>query len=329
MTPSRDMELVPDRPPRSLTLQAADRADLPRLVDDAGDHARAAFLEFFLATIRNANTRAAYARAVRQFFRWCHRRRIGLSQIEPVVVAAYIEEHDAAPATVKQHLAAIRMLFDYFVQRQVLPSNPASVVRGPRHVVKKGKTPVLAREDARALIDAIPTETVIGLRDRALLSTMLYSFARVGAVTAMRVGDYYSVGKRDWLRLHEKGGKHHEVPAHHLVQHALDAYIERGELSDRRAPLFQSVERSGALSGRALDRKQAARMLTRRARAAGLKGDFSPHSLRATGITVYLENGGTLEHAQAIAAHESPRTTKLYDRTSDDLSLDEIERIAL
>jgi len=329
MTPSSDMNLVPEGRPRSLTLQAADQADLPQLVHDAGDGARAAFLEFFLATIRNPNTRAAYARAVRQFFRWCGERSIRLDEIEPVVVAAYIEEHDAAPATIKQHLAAIRMLFDYFVQRQVLHSNPASVVRGPKHIVKKGKTPVLSREDAKALIEAIPHETVVELRDRALLSTMLYSFARVGAVTAMKVGDYYAVGKRDWLRLHEKGGKHHEVPAHHLVQEALDAYIEQAGLTDNKEPLFQSVERSGVLSGRSLDRKQAARMLKRRARAAGLKGNFSPHSLRATGITVYLENGGTLENAQAIAAHESPRTTKLYDRTSDDLSLGEIEKIAL
>ena len=329
MTPSSDMELVPTGKPRSLTLQAADQADLPQLVDDADDDARAAFLEFFLATIRNPNTRAAYARAVRQFFRWCTDRGIGLAQIEPVVVAAYIEEHDAAPATVKQHLAAIRMLFDYFVQRQVLRANPASVVRGPKHVVKRGKTPVLSREDARALIESIPQETVIELRDRALLSTMLYSFARVGAVTSMRVRDYYAVGKRDWLRLHEKGGKHHEVPAHHLVQEALDAYIECAGLTDPKRPLFQSADRTGALSGRAFDRKQAARMLKRRARAAGLTGNFSPHSLLATVITVYLENGGTLENAQAIAAHESPRTTKLYDRTSDELSLDEIERIAL
>ena len=323
------MPLVPTAKTRSITLRTADRANLPEVVVAAGDDARAAFLEFFFATIRNPNTRAAYARAVRQFFRWCGDRGIALDQIEPVVVAAYIEEHPSAPATVKQHLAAIRMLFDYFVQRQVLRSNPASVVRGPRHVVKKGKTPVLSREDAKALIDAIPTDLLIGLRDRALIATMLYSFARVGAVTSMAVGDYYAVGKRNWLRLTEKGGKHHEVPAHHLVQEYLDAYLDAGQLTERKAPLFQSVDRAGALTGRALHRNNAKGVVERRCRAAGLVGHFTPHSLRATGITVYMENGGTLENAQAIAAHESPRTTKLYDRTSDTLSLDEIERIAL
>lgn len=215
------------------------------------------------------------------------------------------------------------------VQRQALRSNPATVVRGPRHVVKKGKTPVLSREDARTLIGSIPTDTVVGLRDRALIVTMLYSFARVGAVTAMSVAETYAVGKRNWLRLHEKGGKHHDVPAHHLVQESLDAYLEAATLAEKRAPLFQSVDRAGVLTGRPLGRIQTARMIERRVRQAGLTGHYTPHSLRATGITIYMENGGTLENAQAIAAHESPRTTKLYDRTSDTLSLDEIERIAL
>lgn len=333
MHPSNPSDAMPDRSlipqARSLTLQAADQANLPVVIDAAGDRARAAFLEFFFATIRNPNTRAAYARGVRRFFDWCEVRGIGLQDIEPLVVAAYIEEHTGAVPTVKQHLAAIRMLFDYFVRVQVLPSNPASVVRGPAHVVKKGKTPVLAREDAKRLIESIPTETVIGLRDRALIATMLYSFARVGAVTGMTVADYYSVGKRSWLRLHEKGGKLHEVPAHHLVQEYLDAYLDTAALCEASEPLFQSVDRSRQLSGRALNRNKVREMLKRRCKAAGLSDRITNHSLRATGITVYMENGGTLENAQAIAAHESPRTTKLYDRTADTLTLDEIERIAL
>jgi site-specific recombinase XerD len=325
--PHADMVLV--KSSRSLTLQAADQAALPAIVEHAGDQARGAFIEFFYATIRNTNTRAAYAHAVNRFFEWCAERGVTLGQIEPVVVAAYIEEHTGAAPTVKQHLAAIRMLFDYLVQRQVLPSNPVSVVRGPKYVVKKGKTPVLSREDTKTLIISIQTDTIVGLRDRALIATMLYSFARVGAVTRMTVGDYYSMGKRSWLRLIEKGGKHHEVPAHHLVQEYLDAYLTAGAVSGKASPLFQSVDRSKQLTGRALHRNNVRSMLRRRAKTSGLTDKITSHSLRATGITVYLENGGTLENAQAIAAHESPRTTKLYDRTSDALSLDEIERIAL
>lgn len=318
------------RPRRSLTLRAADQASLPSVIEAAGDDARAAFLEFFFATIRNPNTRAAYAHAVRRFFAWCEAQSLELHEIEPFVVAAYIERHPGAPATVKQHLAAIRMLFDYLVTKQIVPSNPSSVVRGPKHVVKKGKTPVLSRLEAKTLIASIPTDNIVGLRDRALIATMLYTFGRISAVTGMRVSSYYSVGKRSWLRLVEKGGKHHEVPAHHLVQEYLDDYIDGGNIEEQTAPLFQSVDRQRKhLTGRSLHRNNALAMLKRRSKRAGLSDRIMNHSLRATGITVYMENGGTLENAQAIAAHESPRTTKLYDRTSESLSLDEIERIAL
>ena len=321
--------MIPAPQTRSVTLQAADQANLPAVIEDAGDDARAAFMEFFIATIRNPNTRAAYARAVRDFFRWCQVRGVGLLDVEPIVVGAYIEEHPGAPATVKQHLAAIRMLFDFFVQRQVLRSNPASVVRGPKHVVKKGKTPVLSREDMQTLLDSIPTDSIIGLRDRALIGTMLYSLARVGAVTKMKRADYQNRGKVDWLRLHEKGGKFHEVPAHHLVQEWMDAYLDVGDVTEKTSPLFQSVDRSGALTGRPFHRNDVKAMIVRRCQKAGLSGHYTPHSLRATGITVFMENGGKLEDAQAIAAHESPRTTKLYDRSSDVLKLSEIEKIFL
>ena len=325
---SRDVELVPKA--RSLTLQAADQHQLPEPVELAGDKARVAYLEFFAATIRNPNTRAAYLRAVKLFFAWCAERGIGLDDLEPFVVAAYIEQHPGAKPTVKQHLAAIRMLFNYFVEKQVMSSNPATVVRGPKHVVKKGKTPVLTREAAKTLIEGIESDKIIGLRDRALLGVLLYSFARVGAVTKMNVADYYHVGRRSFLRLHEKGGKDHEVPAHHLVQEYLDAYLDASDQHRTpKAALFQSVNRHRQLTGRSLFTRDVARLIERRARSVGISARITPHSFRATGITLYLENGGTLEHAQAIAAHESPRTTKLYDRTSDKLSLDEIERISL
>ena len=122
----------------------------------------------------------------------------------------------------KQHLAAIRMLGDWLVVNQVLPVNPAAAVRGPKHVVTKGATPVLTPAEARKLLESIDTGTLAGLRDRALLSVMLYSFARVSAVLGMRRQDYFGQGSRGWLRLHEKGGKRHDVPAHHRAAAALD-----------------------------------------------------------------------------------------------------------
>ena len=221
------------------------------------------------------------------------------------------------------------MLGDWLVVKQVLPTNPAAAVRGPKHVVTKGATPMLSAEETRTLLDAIDIGTVVGLRDRALIGVMVYSFARVSAVIGMRRQDYFPQGKRWWLRLQEKGGKRHDVPAHHVAEAYLDGYLEAGGLVDPAAALFQSVDRARRLTGRALTRSDTLAMIKRRAAAAGLPPSTCCHTFRATGITAYLSNGGTLEHAQQIAAHASPKTTKLYDRTADTISLDEIERIVI
>jgi integrase len=160
---------------------------------------------------------------------------------------------------------------------------------------------------------------------------MVYSFARVGAVVRMRIGDYFDDGRRSWFRFHEKGGKRHEVPAHHNAQEYMDAYVQAGRLKeqDPKESLFRSVNRKHELTDGPLSRVEVFLMIKRRARAAGLPASTCCHTFRATGITAYLANGGALENAQAIAAHESPRTTKLYDRTSDEISLDEVERISI
>lgn len=310
---------------------------LPSPVARAGESAGRRFIEFFAANIRNRNTRAAYARAVSDFFAWCDERGIELHDVQPVIVAAYIEAHPGSKPTVKQHLAAIRMLFDYLVTGQVVPMNPASAVRGPKHVVKRGRTPVLRSEQARQLLNSIDTTTIIGLRDRAIIGVMVYSFARVGAVVGMKMEDYYQNGRRSWLRLHEKGGKRHEVPAHHNAEAYVDAYLEAVESAatagsgaeKKKTPLFRSINKHRELTVSALHRTDVLRMIKRRAEAAGLPDTTCCHTFRATGITAYLENGGTIEKAQAIAAHESPRTTKLYDRTSDEITLDEVERILI
>ena len=180
---------------------------LPALIVDAGPDAVARFLEFFAARIANERTRAAYGRAVGQFLAWCEARGLGLRSVSPLHVAAYIRTHPGSVPTVKQHLAAIRVLCDWLVVSQVLPVNPAAAVRGPKHVVTKGATPVLTTAEARKLLEHIDTGTLAGLRDRALFSVMLYSFARVSAVLGMRRQDYFQQGSRGWLRLHEKGGK--------------------------------------------------------------------------------------------------------------------------
>ena len=315
------------------TLDPRSTAGLPALFTPTPAAAKRT-LEFFTANIRNPNTRKAYARAVGGFAAWCAQNGLReLVDIEPVHVAAYVEQlqgHLAAPS-VKLYLAALRMLFDWLVVGQVIPMNPASSVRGPKHSVRKGKTPVLTAEEARALLDAIDVSTPAGLRDRALIGLMVYTFARVGASIGMRIGDVYVQGRRTWVRLHEKGGKQHEMPCHHNLDEYLHAYIDGAQLAgDDKGWLFRStVGRAGLLSERPLGQADVYRMIGRRAAAAEVWTKIGCHSFRATGITEYLRNGGKLEVAQQMANHESARTTGLYDRRGDGVSLNEIERIVI
>src|ERR1700719_1081942 len=284
---------------------------VPAIVAGAGDHAARRFLEFFAATIRNKNTRMAYYRAVTEFFSWVERPRMGqLVDIEPLHVAAYVEMLQATVAkpTVKQHLAAIRMCFDWLVTGGVLSVNPAPAVRRPQHLVKRGKTPVLTTDQARLLLDSIDTSTLVGLRDRALIGVMTYAFARVGAVVAMQVEDYFANGKRWWVRLHEKGGKRHEMPAHHKLEAFLDEYIRSaGIAGDEKSPLFRSaVRRTGTLAATAMHRVAAWRMMQRRAVDLGMKVKIGCHTFRQPGSRPIWK--------------PARRTTMLYERTGDEIT---------
>src|SRR4051812_45539118 len=178
---------------RGTTELAEAGGGVPHLISSAGEDAVARFVEFFTANIRNKNTRRAYLRNSLTFLRWCEKRGIkDLKLVKPVIVAAYIEQlqETLSKPSVKQQLATIRMLFDWLVVGQVVPVNPASSVRGPKHSGKKGKTPILSAEETRQLLDSIDVTHVVGLRDRAIIAAMVYSFARVGAMLVMKVEDY-------------------------------------------------------------------------------------------------------------------------------------------
>jgi site-specific recombinase XerD len=307
---------------------------VPALIADLGDEAAWRYVEFFTANIRNPNTRRAYLRACNRFLGWCEDRGLTLAAVRPHDVATYIEELQAAVSapSVKQQLAAIRMLFNWLVTGQVVPGNPAAAVRGPKHVVKTGKTPVLDGSQWRKLLNAIPDTTLRDLRDRALIATLTYSFARITAALKMKVEDLRPRGAGWAIRLHEKGGKHHTMPCHHALAEALHAYINAaGIAEDRKGWLFRTARghNGKVLSAKPMTQPDAWRMIRRRGAAAGIAEAICCHTFRATGITAYLSNGGALEHAQEMAAHESPRTTKLYDRTKERLTQDEVERIRL
>ena len=316
----------------AITVSLPPAPAVPALIAAAGDRAALRFLEFFAASIRNPHTRRAYSRAVADFFAWCEDRGVAsVTAVQPLHVAAWIEQQtrDHAAPTAKLRLAALRHLFDWLVTGQVIPVNPAGSVRGPSHVVKVGKTPVLAPEEARALLDKIEVTTHAGLRDRALIGLMVFSFARIGAALGMKVEDVFTQNRRLWVRLREKGGKAHAMPCHHTLESYLHSYIEGAGLAeDPKGVLFRTIGRgTGVLTRTPLPQANAYAMIGRRAAAAGIATKLGNHSFRATGITAYLKNGGTLEKAAQMANHASTRTTQLYDRRREEVSLDEVERI--
>lgn len=292
------------------------------------------FLEFFAVSVPNENTRKAYLSASGNFLKWVEE--IGLtslSQIQPVHVAAWVAllSKRYSTASVKQKLAAVKMLFDWLVRGQIVPVNPCVSVKGPRYSIRKGKTPVLASSEARQLLLSIDTSTVSGMRDRALIGTMVFTFARIGAVLSMRTDDVYLQSRRLWIRLREKGGKLHDMPCQHELEDWLAEYLAVAQ-SPSGSPiwLYRSIDKySKALSDRRLEHANAYAMVKRRAKGAGIETCVTNHTFRATGITDYLSNGGTLERAARMANHSSTRTTQLYDRRDDDVVLSEVERIRL
>ena len=300
----------------------------PAVISAAGDEARERFFEFFAAQIRNRNTRSSYLQAAHQFFEWCGKYNLELRQIRPLHVAAYIESKQSqiSAPSVKQHLAGLRSLFNWLVIGQVLPTNPALFVKGPKFSRQVGVTPILEAGQMRDLLNSIDATSLKGLRDRAAIALMAYTFARVSAIVSLVREDYRLMGKRPQLRLQEKGGKEKLVWLHHEAEEFLDQYLEKAGITNGKAPLFQSVDKLHRLTGQGISRRDLLRAVKQRCARAGLPDTICNHTFRGTGITVFLQNGGSLEAAQDLANHSDPRTTKLYDRRKDLATLSEIER---
>jgi site-specific recombinase XerD len=309
-------------------------AELGRgLVRWSGERAALRTVEFLTVSVRNVHTRRAYLRAVQRFAAWCDLRALPLPLVTGPHVALYLEELGRAlsPVSVKQHLAALKHWFDSLVLGHVLEHNPAHAVRGPRYAQETGKTPVLEREQAKALLDSMAGEDVPALRDRALIAVMLFSFARVGALVGMKVRDYRHAGSgQSMFFLHEKRGKFHPVPAHHLAALLVESYLAKTGLAETPdAPMWQAATRTGLLSGQALTTRGALDIVKRRCAAAGLPSDICNHSFRATGITMHQDAGGDIEAARQLAGHASVKTTQLYNRSGDRKRRAEVERVQL
>jgi site-specific recombinase XerC len=269
------------------------QSGLPAVVMVAGKRAALRFIEFFAAEIRNPNSRRAYYRAVCDFFIWCETvgwRLSGAVRCTWPPISSVYGRTLSSPSA-KQRLAAIRMVFDYLVLGQAIPTNPVTALRGPKYSTKRGRTPVLSADEARQLLDSIDTSNVVGLRDRALIALMVFTFARVGAAVGMNVEDWYFQNRRWWVRLHEKGSKQHEMSAHHSLEECMVAYIEAAVLSEEKhTPLFRTARgKTKRLTEHRMSQPEVYLIIRRRAAGAGIKTLIGCHTFRATGITAYLK----------------------------------------
>jgi len=339
---------------------------VPPIVDAAGKAARFAWREFFEAGLANRHTRKNYVYAVMRFLSWADEQGLQLLDIMPGDVGLYLGQLKTAPArgrkgqavreqktlatpTKKLHLAALRGFFDCLVHRHVIAINPAATTRTERYAVIEGKTPHIPPKQAEQLLASIPTtiriddpnispaeppETkevpdLVGLRDKAVLSVLVYTAARVGAVAKLTLEDLRHDGTQYTLRFDEKGGKAREIPVRHDLERLLLAYIQAAGITS--GPLFLLLRRkTGILTEKPMSAIDICRLMKRRLKGAGLPPHYSPHSFRVTTITDLLEQKEvSLEDVQYLAGHADPRTTRLYDRSGRKVTRNLVERISI
>lgn len=304
---------------------------IPRLLGDEGETLVQHVLSFFAATLENDGTRDVYARSIFAFLHWAADQGATLQTISPPLVAAYLSGRkqlgDSDP-TRKNKLSALRSFFGWLVEGGFLPLNPCLNVRGPKVRVEEGKTPVLSGAEMRQLLDSIDTSTLRGQRDKALISTMAYTFARVSTALGAHLQHLRQESAGWSLQLKAKGGRHSRKLLHHEAAECLLEYLDAGEINDPNAPIFQSFGGKGRrLSGKVLSRQSTWTMTRQRALDAGLPPDICTHTFRASGITAFMENGGMLDTVRRMADHADARTTQLYIRTSQAHKRSEVERV--
>ena len=300
----------------------------PEIVKCVGQAAEFAWEEFFQGELANPYTRKNYIHAVKKFLAWCEERDLQLIRVTPGDVGAYFQELPLAVPTKKLHLAAQRKFFDRLVNRHVIVINPAATVRAERYSVVEGKTPEIRPDQVARLLTSIDVSTKIGLRDRAVLAVLIYTAARVGAVAKLTLKSVKHDGSQYTLRFSEKGGKSREIPVRHDLELALLAYMEAAAITE--GPLFRTAAgKTEKLTENPMTGIDICRMMKRRLKAAGLPGQYSPHSFRVATVTDLLEQNVELESVQDLAGHADPRTTRLYDRRRRKVTRNIVERISL
>lgn len=317
---------------------------LPTVIEAAGGSARFAYEEFF-ADIDSPNTARAYRHALNKFLEHVDGLGLELNQVTPRVVAAYLKAllaevrvkhgqpprfEEASKPMKKLHLAALRKFFDVAVQRHAVMLNPALSVRGPKHSVREGKTKGLGVKQARAILQSIDVSKPVGLRDRAIIASLIYTAARRGALAKMKREDFHTDGRQHYFQLDEKGGKQRTIPCREDLQGFMEAYIEAVGSMEKGSPLFRTMAgRTQKFQERAMSGEDILAMFKRRLRSAGLPDGFSCHSCRKATATNLLEQGVELADVQHFLGHADPRTTKRYDQRQLSVTRNIVERISI
>lgn len=302
---------------------------LPAAIQALGEHGRFAWDEFFAGQIRNKHTRAVYLRAVKHFLAWVEPFGNRLERITPGMVGNYFDQLQLAIPSKKLHMSAIRGFFDVLVRRHVCILNPALSVRTERYSVVEGKTPEISTIQARALLDSIETESLGGIRDKAIVATLVFTAARAGAVAKLRRKDFVHDGNQYALKFQEKGGKQRSIPVRHDLELILLRYLSTVESVERDSPLFRSLSRKGGLSEHSVTGVDICRIVKRRLKQAGLPLEISPHSFRSCAATNLLMQHVPLEDVQYLLGHSDARITRLYDRRQREVTRNIVERISV
>ena len=248
------------------------------------------------------------------------------------MVGQYFNELPVCVPSKKLHLAAVRAFFDVLVQRHVVVLNPAHSVRTERYSAVEGRTPQITVEQAKQLLASIKADSVLGMRDRAVIGVLIYTAVCAGAVAGLRIRDFMPEAMEYVLCFAEKGGKARSIPVQHNLERFLLEYLEAAGLGDaeKDAPLFRTVAgMKQQLTDRPMNGVDICRMVKRRLKSAELPTMISPHSFRSCAATDLLLQGMPLEDVQYLLGHADARTTRLYDRRQKQVTRNIVERISV
>src|SRR5208337_2365775 len=181
------------------------------LISGSSESKRAKISETLLnileGRVRNSNTRKAYKAAWRSFFEFCSEYKLELDRVKPYHFGLWLKRHTGSVATQRQHLAAVRLLFDHLLEKGVVDINPAARAKPPRLERESAHTAVFEQNEIKAFLEAIKLDSLIDKRDKALCSVLLYGWARVSAVVTLRVEDYYERKGRVGFGFTKSAGK--------------------------------------------------------------------------------------------------------------------------